>query len=331
MSARPTLSEARASWTRWMTEERQLSPHTVRAYLADLERFLDFLTGHLGRAPDLAALADVGVADLRAYLAARTMDGAGIASRARGLSGVRGFYRFLDRNGMAHCPAIGVIGGPKLKRRLPRPLDQGQSAGVLDRARDSQPEPWIGLRDRALFTVLYGMGLRIGEALSLKAKDLTDGRPATILGKRRRERLVPVLPAVRQAVDAYRAACPHPLPPEGPLFLGAKGGPLHAGIAQAAMRQVRRSIGLPETATPHALRHSFATDLLAEGADLRVIQELLGHASLATTQVYTEVTGERLAAVHRAAHPRSSCVWVDPTQTQKDDRVQRRRATVKTD
>lgn len=300
-----SLAEVLQAWEAWLVSERQLSPHTVRAYLADTDRYLDFLGDHRGQAPSVSSLADVSVQDLRAYLAARTIDGAGVASRARGLSGVRSLYAFMDRRGIAHCPAIAVINGPKLKRRLPRPLEASQSAKLLDLAEQGPADQWLGLRDRALFTVLYGMGLRLSEALGLKGQDLREERPVTITGKRNRERLMPVLPAIVEAVSRYRAACPYPIAPEGPLFLGAKGGVLNPGVAQAAMRSLRRGMGLPETATPHALRHSFASDLLTEGADLRVIQELLGHASLATTQIYTDVTAERLANVHRAAHPRS--------------------------
>lgn len=299
------LPAALADWHTWLKSERQLSPHTQRAYWSDVERFLDFLTDHKGLAPTIALLADVTVQDLRAYLAARTMDGAGVATRARGLSGVRSFFAFLDRRGIAHCPAISAVSGPRQKRRLPRPLEETQSRKLLDLSEQAVPAQWIGLRDRALFTVLYGMGLRIGEALGLPGDALTDTRPISVKGKRKRERLVPVLPAVVEAVARYRKACPFDLDPEGSLFVGARGGPLNAGVAQAAMRSLRRQLDLPETATPHALRHSFASDLLTEGADLRVIQELLGHTSLGTTQIYAEVTAERLAEVHRAAHPRA--------------------------
>lgn len=305
MTGRGDLPTALNDWHRWLKTDRQVSPHTLRAYWGDVEKFLDFLTDHKAATPTLSMLSGVTVQDLRAYLAARTVDGAGVASRARNLSGVRSFFSFLDRRGIAHCPAIDVITGPRQKRRLPRPLEEAQSRRLLDLAEQGSISSWIGPRDRALFTILYGMGLRIGEALALKGDALTDTRPISVLGKRQRERLVPVLPAVVEAVARYREACPFDLKSDGPLFLGARGGPLNAGVAQEAMRSLRRQLDLPDSVTPHALRHSFASDLLTEGADLRVIQELLGHASLGTTQIYADVTAERLTEIHRAAHPRA--------------------------
>lgn len=299
------LGQALLQWQRWLEGERAVSPHTFRAYVGDVERFLDFLSGHLGRAPTINLLSSVSASDMRSYLASRTSDGAGQATRARGLSGLRSFFGFLDRRGIAHCPAIDMIKGPRLAKRLPRPLETPQSESLLEHASAAKNENWVGLRDKALFMVLYGMGLRLGEALALTGDTLTDTRPMTITGKGGKQRLVPVLPVVVEAVDNYRKACPFPLGAETTLFRGARGGPLNPGVAQSTMRDLRRGLGLPDSATPHALRHSFASDLLADGADLRVIQELLGHASLGTTQVYTNVTDARLSAVHRATHPRA--------------------------
>lgn len=267
--------------------------------------FLAFLAGHRGHAVRLADLADAGLADFRGWLASRAAQGAAATSRARAVSSLKNLYRWLDRAGVLHNPAIGALGTPRLPRGMPKPIAIDDTAALLDSAEAFADEPWIGLRDRALFTLLYGCGLRISEGLSLDRGVLPLGDSLAVLGKGRKERIVPVLPVVAQAVEAYVAACPYKGGRDTPLFLGAKGKRLDPAVAQAAMRSLRRQLQLPDSATPHALRHSFATHLLADGGDLRAIQELLGHASLSTTQRYTEVETERMMAVYRSAHPRA--------------------------
>ncbi len=303
--AQPDLLKAVDGWRQWLTTEKRASEHTIRAYLGDVARFLDFLTSHLGRRPSLNDLGDLSLTDFRAYLARRATGGAGAASRARGLSGIRNFFRHLDRGGIVHNPAVAGLSGPKLPRTVPKPLTAEDATAVLETAAELSDSDWIGKRDTALFTLLYGCGLRIAEALSLTPRDLPRDGAMTITGKGRKQRMVPVLPAVTEALEAYVAACPYPLGRDDPLFVGARGGPLNPGVADRQMRHLRRLLGLPDTATPHALRHSFATHLLAGGADLRAIQELLGHSSLSTTQRYTDVEVEQLLAVHRDTHPRA--------------------------
>ena len=285
--------------------ERRFSPHTVGAYEGDIGAFLVFLAGHRGHAVTLLDLAEAGLSDFRGWLASRAARGAAATSRARAVSAIRNFYRWLDRSGVLHNPAISALGTPKLPRSIPKPIAIDDAAALLDSAETFVDEPWIGLRDRALFTLLYGCGLRISEGLSLGRNVLPLGDSLAVLGKGRKERLVPVLPAVAQAIEAYIAACPYKGGRDMPLFLGAKGKRLDPAVAQAAMRSLRRQLQLPDSATPHALRHSFATHLLASGGDLRAIQELLGHASLSTTQRYTEVETERMMAVYQGAHPRA--------------------------
>ena len=309
--AEPTLLaaadvlDAVDGWRRWLATEKRASDHTIRAYLGDVARFLVFVAGHLGRPPGLNDLGDLALGDFRAYLAGRARSGAGAASRARGLSGIRNFFRHLDRAGILHNPAIAGLSGPKPPRGVPKALTAEDAAAVLETAAEISDRDWVGRRDRALFTLLYGCGLRIAEALSLTRGDLPADGTLKVVGKGRKERLVPVLPAVAEALAAYVAACPHAMRPGDPLFVGVRGGPLNPGVAERQMRRLRRLLGLPETATPHALRHSFATHLLAGGADLRAIQELLGHSSLSTTQRYTDVDVEQLLAVHRDTHPRA--------------------------
>lgn len=304
--AMPDVVAAIEDWRRWLASERRMAAHTVEAYLTDLAQMLAALSDHLGRLPSLNDLAAASIGDLRAWLARRARDGAGSASRARALSAVRGFYRWLDRSGRLHNPNIQALTAPRGKRPLPRPLTATDAEALIDLAESDAGEPWIGARDRALFTLLYGCGLRIDEALSLARRDAPAGGDALrVTGKGSKERLVPVLPAVAEALDAYLALCPFRVAPEGPLFLGVRGGRLNPGVAQRRMRQLRALVGLPDSATPHALRHSFATHLLGDGADLRAIQDLLGHASLSTTQRYTEVDAESLLAVYEKAHPRA--------------------------
>jgi len=308
-----TGAEARAAWLGWLAQERQLSPHTIEAYGADVALFLGFLTQHLGAEPDLAMLGALRPADLRAFLAARAAAGDGAATRARRLASVRSFLRYLTRqHGMAALP-VGALRGPRPKPPIPRALSPQAARAIATEAgkayalgRHERPAMQAA-RDVALFSLLYGAGLRIAEALALDLGDAPlPGREEAlrIRGKGGKERLVPVLPAVRAAIAAYLRER-GPGAPHDPLFLGARGGRLDPAVAQRAMRAFRRLFGLPEHATPHALRHSFATHLLGAGADLRAIQELLGHASLSTTQRYTAVDAEALLATWRKAHPRA--------------------------
>lgn len=293
-----------SSWISWLGSERRASVNTLAAYERDIEAFLSFLTTHLGKEPALADLASLRAADVRAYLARRRSDGLQSTSLARALSAVRGFFGFLGKRGLGSNPAVTAIKSPKLPRAVPKPLTV-EGAGEALEAVAASAEEWVGLRDVAVLTLLYGCGLRISEGLGLRRKHAPLGSSLVITGKGNKQRLVPVLPAVRTAVDEYLAACPFDLAPDGPLFVGARGKQLQAAIVQRRMQTLRRALNLPETATPHALRHSFATHLLAAGGDLRTIQELLGHASLSTTQRYTDVDAEHLRAVYDKAHPRA--------------------------
>jgi integrase/recombinase XerC len=301
----PDLTETIEAWRRWIADERRASDHTLDAYTRDLAAFLEFLADHLGGPPDLAALARLTAADFRSYLARRTGSGLAHSSTARAMSTLRNFFRFLERTGRGANPAIATVRAPRPKPPIPKPLTEGEALEVLEAAAETAGEPWMGLRDVALLTLLYGCGLRIDEALSLDAGDVPDGDVMTVTGKGRKQRIVPLLPVVTEAIRAYLAATPFAVTRDSPLFRGARGGRLNPGVVQRRMREIRGALALPETATPHALRHSFATHLLGAGGDLRTIQELLGHASLSTTQRYTSVDSERLAAVHRAAHPRA--------------------------
>jgi integrase/recombinase XerC len=308
-----TGEEARAAWLDWLATERRASPHTLDAYGRDVADLLAFLTAHLGRRPDAQALAALPLGDVRAFLAARAAQGAGNSTRARQLAAVRGFLRFLARRrGEAPAPLTGLR-GPKRRPPLPRALspEDARAFGTrIDAVRMTERTPrpaWQAARDAALFTLLYGCGLRIAEALSLTlAEAPLPGRNEAlrVTGKGGKARIVPVLPVVREAMAAWLAHRPGAEPQE-PLFIGVRGARLRAAVAQKAMRDYRRLAGLPEHATPHALRHSFATHLLAGGADLRAIQELLGHASLSTTQRYTALDMEGLLATWRMAHPRA--------------------------
>ena len=299
--------EARRAFLDWLARERRAAPLTVEAYAADLAGFLGFLTTHLGGEPDLAQLAALRPADLRAWLAHEANAGAGNATRARHLSAVRSFFRFLARRHALDAPALTLISAPRGRRPLPRALSPDQARAVTDDIAEMADTAALQARDTALFTLLYGCGLRIAEALALNVRDAPlPGSDAMlrVLGKGAKERIVPVLPAVRAAVAAWLRL--HPArQPDSPLFLGARGKRLDPAVAQKVLRTFRRLHGLPEHATPHALRHSFATHLLAGGADLRSIQDLLGHASLSTTQRYTDVDQGRLLEVWRKAHPRA--------------------------
>ena len=292
-------------WRIWLATEKNFSAHTVTAYTGDVAAFLEFFAGHLGRPVRLADLAGARLPDFRAWLARRVTGGASATSRARAVSALRNFFGWLDRAGVLHNSKIGALATPKLPRSIPKPLPVADAAALLEAAEEFVDEPWIGLRDRALFTLLYGCGLRISEALALNRAALPLGDTLTVLGKGRKERMVPLLPAVADSIAAYDRARPFKGGRDAPLFIGAKGKRLDPAIAQKAMRSLRLQLQLPDTATPHALRHSFATHLLTNGGDLRAIQELLGHASLSTTQRYTEIETEQLLSVYRDAHPRA--------------------------
>jgi integrase/recombinase XerC len=303
----PKVAAEIESWLRYLGAERRMSPKTIEAYRRDVLQFLDFLAGHLGGAPSLKDLAALVPADVRAFMAARRADGVGSRSLIRILAGTRAFARFLERNSKGKVGALAAVRAPKVPKTLPRPLTPASAkrAAHPDTAAGDGREPWLHARDAAVLALLYGSGLRISEALGLRPVDFSGGDAITVTGKGRKQRMVPILPQVAKLIADYVALCPYNIPDDGPLFVGAKGGPLAARLIQLAMARLRGALGLPETATPHALRHSFATHLLAGGGDLRSIQELLGHASLATTQIYTEVDAERLIEAYRSAHPRA--------------------------
>jgi len=290
----------------WLSAERRASAHTVEAYTHDVGDLLGFLTAHLGAEPGLADLAALREADFRAWLAAQAAAGQGNRSRARHLSAVRSFFRFLARRHHVANSAVRLIGSPKARPPAPRALAPVQARAVAEQIGDMSSLPFAQARDVALFTLLYGSGLRIAEALALDVRDAPcAGRPLRVIGKGSKERVVPVLPAVAAAIADWLKLHPGASDPAAPLFIGVRGGRLDPAVAQRRLREFRRLAGLPEHATPHALRHSFATHLLAGGADLRSIQELLGHASLSTTQRYTAVEQAGLLSVWRATHPRS--------------------------
>jgi integrase/recombinase XerC len=303
----PQVAAEIDSWLHNLGAERRMSPKTVEAYRRDVLQFLAFLAGHLGGAASLRDLAALTPADVRAFMAARR--GAGIGSRSlmRVLAGNRAFARFLERSGKGKVGALAAVRTPKIPKTLPRPLAGAAARRMTDPdlAAGDAREPWIHARDAAVLALLYGCGLRISEALGLRRADTGAADALTVMGKGRKQRMVPLLPQVTKLIADYVALCPYDLAEDGPLFVGAKGGPLSPRLIQLAMARLRGALGLPETATPHALRHSFATHLLARGGDLRSIQELLGHASLSTTQIYTEVDADRLIEAYRSAHPRA--------------------------
>jgi len=303
----PAVAAELDAWLGHLGDERNYSVKTVDAYRRDVVQLLGFLAEHFGGAPSLKKLAALQPADVRAFLASRRSAGVGSRSLMRTLAGLRGFARYLEREGKGRTGALTAVRGPKIGKTLPRPLPAASAKRLADPGlAPSESEPWISARDAAVLALLYGSGLRISEALGLTRADFAgNADTVTVMGKGRRQRMVPVLPQVLQLIADYVGLCPYDLPADSPLFVGAKGGPLSARVVQLAMARMRGALGLPETATPHALRHSFATHLLARGGDLRAIQELLGHASLATTQIYTEVDADRLIEAYRNAHPRA--------------------------
>jgi integrase/recombinase XerC len=287
-------------WAEHLTRDRRRSGHTVRAYRASAERLTSFLMGHWGQEVDRAALARVSAADLRAYLSQRRESGLGNASAARELSAVRGFLAWANAD--AEQPRLR---GPRVKVGLPRPLSPADAVALAEEVADDAAEPWIGARDWAVLLLLYGAGLRIGEALALTGAIMPLGETIVVTGKRAKTRMVPLLPQVRVAIEAYIAQTPWATARGEPLFRGVKGGPLSPVMIRRAVRVARARLGLGDRTTPHALRHSFASHLLGRGADLRTLQELLGHASLSSTQVYTAVDAAHLMDVYRSAHPRA--------------------------
>jgi integrase/recombinase XerC len=299
--------------TRWLSHlraERRLSPKTLEAYSRDVRQFLMFLAEHWGALVSLPRFAQLEASDIRAFMAARRGDDIGGRSLMRALAGMRSFGKFLEREGQGTVGALSAIRAPKIGKSLPKPLQMASAKRLADadeRAGENR-DPWIWARDAAVMALLYGSGLRISEALGLKRRDVPAPGAGDVLivnGKGNKTRMVPVLQNVLQLIVDYAAQCPHPLPPEGPMFVGARGGPLSPRIIQLTMERMRGALGLPDSATPHALRHSFATHLLTRGGDLRAIQELLGHASLSTTQIYTGIDTERLFEVYKTAHPRA--------------------------
>ena len=297
-------------WLSHLSAERRMSPKTVEAYERDVRQFLGFLTEHAGELVTLKSLAAIEPRDVRAFMASRRAGGIGSRSLMRSLAGARSFARFLERNGKGKVGALSAVRAPKVPKTLPKPIGIGAAKQLTDadlRAGEER-EPWVLARDAAVLALLYGSGLRISEALGLTREAVPlpgKGDAITVIGKGNKTRMVPVLPRVLELIAQYVSLCPYDLPDVKPMFVGAKGGPLSPRIVQLTMARLRGVLGLAETATPHALRHSFATHLLARGGDLRAIQELLGHASLSTTQIYTAVDSEQLLSVYRSAHPRA--------------------------
>ena len=298
------MTAARAlidDWRRFLAQDRRRSVHTVRAYVATAERLVEFLQDHRGGCVTQAMLAALTPADLRAFLADRRIEGIGNASAARELSAVRGFLRHAAGD-EALVPAVK---GPRVKRGVPRPISPDEAVALAEDVAEQRTEGWIGARDWAVLLLLYGAGLRISEALDLTGGILPLDETLRVTGKRGKTRIVPLLPQVREAIEAYLAVCPWPPAKDQPIFRGARGGPLSPALIRRAVQGARRRLGLSERTTPHALRHSFATHLLGRGADLRSLQELLGHASLSSTHIYTQVDAAHLLDVYRNAHPRA--------------------------
>ena len=308
--ADPTIALQMTRWLAHLRSERRLSPKTLEAYARDLRQFLAFLSEHWGAPVTLKGFAALEASDVRAFMAMRRAADIGGRSLMRALAGLRSFGRFLEREGKGKVGALSAIRAPKVGKSLPKPVPMAEAKRFADadeRAGEDR-DPWIWARDAAVMALLYGSGLRISEALGLKRREVPlpgVGDVLVVTGKGNKTRMVPVLQNVLALVQDYVAMCPHPLPPEGPIFVGARGGPLSPRIIQLTMERLRGVLGLPDSATPHALRHSFATHLLSRGGDLRAIQELLGHASLSTTQIYTGIDTERLLEVYKTAHPRA--------------------------
>jgi len=293
-----------ARWHDHLTQDRRRSAHTVRAYVATAHRLIQFLAGHLGGPVDGAALTKLQASDLRAFLGSRRMNGLGNASAARELSAVRGFLTFVATE-RGEPQALPRLRGPKKPRSVPRPIAPDEAIALAEDTAEDAAEEWIGARNLAVLLLLYGSGLRVAEALGLTGAALPLGETLTVTGKRNKTRVVPLLAPVREAMERYLALCPYPASKDLPLFRGARGGPLNGEMIRRAVRAVRARLGLNDRTTPHALRHSFATHLLGRGADLRSLQELLGHEGPASTEIYTAVDAAHLMDVYRNAHPRA--------------------------
>ncbi len=306
LPAKPDLLEARAGWLDLLRDGKRFSSHTLDAYERDTRQFFEFLSSHLGKLPGISDIATLKPMEFRSFLAKRRNDGAGARTLGRGLAAIRSFLKHLEREGLVNAAGSRAVRAPKQPKSLPKPLQVNQAMALMESAGEYADEPWIGARNVALLTLLYGCGLRISEALAVTPQMIA-GRPQTlsVKGKGGKTRLVPLLSQVNLACETYMKLCPYHLENDEPMFRGARGGVLQAAIIQREMVKLRSAFGLADSATPHALRHSFATHLLAGGGDLRSIQELLGHASLSTTQVYTGVDSARLLSAWSAAHPRA--------------------------
>lgn len=294
-----------SDWQDELSSLRRLSDKTLVAYDRDVEQMLSFFTTHFGAPVSSKTLKSLKPADWRAFMAVRRQEGAGNATLARTLSGIKSFFSFLEKEGRITADSLAAIKAPKQKERLPKALTAIDAQKLIDNGDLLDDEPWIAARDIAVMALCYGGGLRISEALAITADDLKEKNAIRIVGKGNKTRLVPILPVIRDAIADYQTKCPYRPDPQDPIFRGARGGPLNPRLVQLKMQKLRSAFGLPASATPHALRHSFATHLLAEGGDLRAIQELLGHASLSTTQIYTKVDSAQLMEAYLKAHPRS--------------------------
>lgn len=310
LPAHEALLDWRRQWLVSLSEERRLSAKTLDAYERDTRQFIEFLSEFLGKRVALEDLKNLRMADFRSFVASRKKGGAGARTLGRGLAGVRSLFSYLEKHDLLDGSAIRALHTPKQNKGLPKPLPESQARKLANHGEHFMQDGWVARRDAAVMALLYGCGLRISEALALTPQDFfrLDGAPETVLrivGKGNKTRLVPLLDTVSKGVETYVKACPFDLPRDEPIFRGTRGGTVQPAIIQRAMKALRSGLGLPDSATPHALRHSFATHLLANGGDLRSIQELLGHASLSTTQIYTEVDASRLMAIYQSAHPRS--------------------------
>ena len=305
VTATTKMSQEIEAWQKYLLTERRLSDLTGKSYLFDLKEFFDFLFQHLGHEVDVEDLKELKITDFRSFLTWRADQKVARASMARSVSCLKNFFRFLARENVVHNDAIMAVKSAKVGHGLPHPLTAEDAKQFLELAKDMAKTPWEGYRDKALYTLLYGCGLRISEALSLNVKDVTSNPNVLVItGKGNKQRLVPVLPAVHHELLLYLNHHPNPTP-ESPFFVGTRGDRINPGVVQRNVRIIRHAMGLPETVTPHAFRHSFATHLLQGGGDLRTVQELLGHASLSATQRYTEITTEHLEQVYEHAHPRA--------------------------
>ena len=301
------LGEAINNWYVHLETERRLSDHTVNAYIQDIEQFLEFLTNHIGNHPNLKDITELKITDFRAFMAKRREIGLQSRSLSRSLSGIKSLFNYLEEHNLSSNSSISSLKSPKIPKSYPRPLTIDSAKTMTSFESSLDEEPWVAARNSAILTLLYGCGVRIGEALSLTCSEApsSNSNSIKILGKGGKERLVPILPVVIEAIELYLQLCPFSLNSRDKLFRGVKGGPLSPRIVQLAMKKLRSALGLPDSATPHALRHSFATHLLSNGGDLRSIQELLGHASLSSTQIYTDFDMQQALKSYKSAHPRA--------------------------